>query len=204
LRVLAQGRAYETLPKGSAGRERPRRGVQRVRWFGGRAPRKSAAGVPPTHRRCRRTTGRERAWPRGRCDARSRPDAADLHRAGHESRSRRRLKAFPRRAGHAGRMFPCHWPPRLHEAQIMAKVQLLVAPGGRFAQDRFLIVTDQATVTGPAHVRVDIRPKVEGRIGHMMGRRHGGRRARVRGRLRVAAEEAIAPAHSLLSVVGHP
>ena len=31
------------------------------------------------------------------------------------------------------------------------------------------------------------RPKVERKIGHLMRRRHGGRRARVRGRLKVAA-----------------
>jgi hypothetical protein len=32
------------------------------------------------------------------------------------------------------------------------------------------------------------RPKVERKIGHMMWRRHGGRRARVRGRVKVAAD----------------
>ncbi len=32
------------------------------------------------------------------------------------------------------------------------------------------------------------RPKVERRIGHLMRRRHGGRRARVRGRPKVAAD----------------
>ena len=32
------------------------------------------------------------------------------------------------------------------------------------------------------------RPKVERKIAHLMRRRHGGRRARVRGRLRVAAD----------------
>ena len=32
------------------------------------------------------------------------------------------------------------------------------------------------------------RPKVERKIGHLMHRRHGGRRARVRGRLKVAAD----------------
>ena len=32
------------------------------------------------------------------------------------------------------------------------------------------------------------RPKVERKIGHLMRRRHGGRRARVRGRLKVAAD----------------
>ncbi len=35
------------------------------------------------------------------------------------------------------------------------------------------------------------RPKVERKIGHLMRRRHGGRRARVRGRLRVAADLAL-------------
>jgi hypothetical protein len=36
------------------------------------------------------------------------------------------------------------------KAQIMAKLQPLVAPGGRFARDRFVIVADEATVSGPA------------------------------------------------------
>ena len=35
------------------------------------------------------------------------------------------------------------------------------------------------------------RPKVERKIGHLMRRRHGGRRARVRGRLKVAADFAL-------------
>ncbi len=35
------------------------------------------------------------------------------------------------------------------------------------------------------------RPKVERKIGHLMRRRHGGRRARMRGRLRIAADFAL-------------
>ena len=35
------------------------------------------------------------------------------------------------------------------------------------------------------------RPKVERKIGHLMRRRHGGRRARVRGRAKVAADFAL-------------
>src|SRR5664280_3592146 len=35
------------------------------------------------------------------------------------------------------------------------------------------------------------RPKVERKLGHLMRRRHGGRRARVRGRLRVGADFAL-------------
>ena len=35
------------------------------------------------------------------------------------------------------------------------------------------------------------RPKVERKIGHLMRRRHGGRRARVRGQARVAADFAL-------------
>ena len=35
------------------------------------------------------------------------------------------------------------------------------------------------------------RPKVERKIGHLMRRRHGGRRARVRGRVKVAADFAL-------------
>jgi hypothetical protein len=35
------------------------------------------------------------------------------------------------------------------------------------------------------------RPKVERKFGHMMRRRHGGRRARMRGRVRVAADFAL-------------
>ena len=36
-----------------------------------------------------------------------------------------------------------------------------------------------------------VRPKVERKIGHLMRRSHGGRRARVRGRLKVAADFAL-------------
>ena len=36
-----------------------------------------------------------------------------------------------------------------------------------------------------------IRPKVERKLGHLMRRRHGGRRARVRGRIRVAQDFAL-------------
>jgi hypothetical protein len=49
------------------------------------------------------------------------------------------------------------------------------------------------------------RPKVERKIGHLMRRRHGGRRARVRGQAKVAADFALlAAAASLarLSVLG--
>jgi hypothetical protein len=49
------------------------------------------------------------------------------------------------------------------------------------------------------------RPKVERKIGHLMRRRHGGRRARVRGRLKVAADfSLLAAAVNLarLSVLG--
>ena len=35
------------------------------------------------------------------------------------------------------------------------------------------------------------RPKVERKIGHLMRRRHGGRRARVRGQLKAAADFAL-------------
>lgn len=35
------------------------------------------------------------------------------------------------------------------------------------------------------------RPKVERQLGHLMRRRHGGRRARMRGRLRVAQDFAL-------------
>jgi len=36
-----------------------------------------------------------------------------------------------------------------------------------------------------------VRPKVERKIGHLMRRKHGGRRARVRGRTRVAHDFAL-------------
>lgn len=134
--------------------------------------------------------------------------------------------------------------------QIMTKVQPPVAPGGRFAKDRFVIDTEAGTVTCPAgvvapmrpvkaggqiasfgaacagcplmaectnakdgrRIRIGIheaelvrarsaqadpawraeyratRPKVERKIGHLMRRRHGGRRARVRGQTKVAAD----------------
>jgi Transposase DDE domain len=135
-------------------------------------------------------------------------------------------------------------------ADIMTKVQPPVAPGGRFAKDRFVIDTGAGTVTCPADVSVAIqpakaggdmasfgtagadcrlaaqcttaasgrririgpheaelvraratqqdpawwaayratRPKVERKIGHLMRRRHAGRRARVRGQTKVAAD----------------
>jgi len=43
------------------------------------------------------------------------------------------------------------------------------------------------------------RPKVERKIGHLMRRRHGGRRARVRGRLKVAADFALLAAATNLA-----
>lgn len=135
-------------------------------------------------------------------------------------------------------------------AQVMVKVQPPVAPGGRFAKDRFVIDTTAATVTCPAGATAMIRPakggggtarfgpgcascplasqcasspagrtintsryeaelvrarttqadpawrqeyratrpKVERKIGHLMRRKHGGRRARVRGTVKVAAD----------------
>jgi len=134
--------------------------------------------------------------------------------------------------------------------QIMTKVQPPLAPGGRFAKDRFAIDNDAETVTCPAgvvaamrpvkaggqiaafgaacagcplasactnakdgrRIRIGIyepelvrartaqadpawradyrvtRPKVERKIGHLMRRRHGGRRARVRGQTKIAAD----------------
>jgi hypothetical protein len=49
---------------------------------------------------------------------------------------------------------------------------------------------EQADPTWRADYRAT-RPKVERKIGHLMRRRHGGRRARVRGRLRVGADFAL-------------
>ena len=46
------------------------------------------------------------------------------------------------------------------------------------------------------------RPKVERRIGHLMRRRHGGRRARVRGQLKVAADFALLAAAVNLARLG--
>jgi len=43
------------------------------------------------------------------------------------------------------------------------------------------------------------RPKVERKIGHLMRRRHGGRRARVRGQLKVAADFALLAAAANLA-----
>jgi IS5 family transposase len=149
-------------------------------------------------------------------------------------------------------------------ADIMTKVQPPVAPGGRFAKDRFTIDLDAGTVTCPAHVSVALRsakaggstaafatacggcplaaqcttaatgrtitigryeaeltrartsqqdprwradyratrPKVERKIGHLMRRRHGGRRARVRGQTRVAADFALLAAATNLARFG--
>jgi Transposase DDE domain/Transposase domain (DUF772) len=46
------------------------------------------------------------------------------------------------------------------------------------------------------------RPKVERKIGHLMRRRHGGRRARVRGRTKVAADFALLAAAANLARLG--
>jgi len=43
------------------------------------------------------------------------------------------------------------------------------------------------------------RPKVERKLGHLMRRRHGGRRARVRGKLRVAADFSLLAAAANLA-----
>ncbi|HEY5271630.1 MAG TPA: transposase, partial [Acidimicrobiales bacterium] len=43
------------------------------------------------------------------------------------------------------------------------------------------------------------RPKVERKLGHLMRRRHGGRRARVRGKLRVAADFSLLSAAANLA-----
>jgi len=43
------------------------------------------------------------------------------------------------------------------------------------------------------------RPKVERKLGHLMRRRHGGRRARVRGRLRVDADFSLLSAATNLA-----
>jgi len=149
-------------------------------------------------------------------------------------------------------------------ADIMTKVQPPVAPGGRFAKDRFVIDTVAGTVTCPADISVAIqpakagggiasfgtacadcplaaqcttaasgrririgpheaelvraratqqdpawraeyratRPKVERKIGHLMRRRHGGRRARVRGQTKVAADFSLLAAATNLARFG--
>jgi len=46
------------------------------------------------------------------------------------------------------------------------------------------------------------RPKVERKIGHLMRRRHGGRRARVRGLAKVAADFALLAAAANLARLG--
>ena len=46
------------------------------------------------------------------------------------------------------------------------------------------------------------RPKVERKIGHLMRRRHGGRRARVRGLVKVAADFALLAAAVNLARLG--
>jgi hypothetical protein len=149
-------------------------------------------------------------------------------------------------------------------ADILTKVQPPVAPGGRFAKDRFVIDLGAGTVTCPAHVTVTIRaakagggtaafgtacggcplaaacttaktgrtisvgryeaeltraratqqdpawqaeyratrPKVERKLGHLMRRRHGGRRARVRGQTKVAADFSLLAAATNLARFG--
>lgn len=70
------------------------------------------------------------------------------------------------------------------------------APGGRtisVGPHEALLVRARAAQRDPAW-RADYRatrPKVERKIGHLMRRRHGGRRARVRGRARVGADFAL-------------
>ncbi|WP_181036254.1 transposase, partial [Arthrobacter sp. N199823] len=133
---------------------------------------------------------------------------------------------------------------------VFVKVQPPVAPGGRYAKDRFIIDICAGTVSCPAGISVPIRPakagggtaafgaagagcplaadctlsksgrtisisryeaelvraretqkhpvwregyrgtrpKVERKIGHLMRQKHGGRRARVRGRAKVKAD----------------
>lgn len=149
-------------------------------------------------------------------------------------------------------------------ATVMVKVQPPVAPGGRFAKDRFTINAAAGTVTCPAQVAVPIRPaktgggtaafgsacagcplaagctaaktgrtitisryedeltrarttqkdpawraeyratrpKVERRIGHLMRRKHGGRRVRVRGRDKIAADFSLLAASVNLARLG--
>jgi IS5 family transposase len=48
------------------------------------------------------------------------------------------------------------------------------------------------------------RPKVERKTGHLMRRRHGGRRARVRGQLKVAADFALLAAAVNLARLAAP
>lgn len=155
----------------------------------------------------------------------------------------------------------------LEEAGIDSgcKTQPPVAPGGRFAKDRFDIDTTAGTVTCPAGQTVTFRrgaesggtasfgaacaacplaaqcttsttgrtikigphedvltrararqaepawaadyratrPKVERKLGHLMRRRHGGRRARVRGQVKVAADfKLLAGAVNLTRLAG--
>lgn len=149
-------------------------------------------------------------------------------------------------------------------ATVMVKVQPPVAPGGRFAKDRFAIDTEAGTVTCPAKMTMPIRPakegggtaafgaacascplaaectasksgrtitisryeaeltrarvtqqdpgwrdeyratrpKVERKIGHLMHRKHGGRRARVRGQVKVAADFSLLAASVNLARLG--
>jgi hypothetical protein len=46
------------------------------------------------------------------------------------------------------------------------------------------------------------RPKVERKLGHLMRRRHGGRRARVRGQIKVAADFSLLAAATNLARLG--
>ena len=149
-------------------------------------------------------------------------------------------------------------------AAVFVKVQPPVAPGGRYAKDRFTIDTGAATVTCPAKVSVPIRPakdgggtaafgtacaacplatactasksgrtisigpyeaelvrarqtqqdpawraeyratrpKVERKIGHLMRRKHGGRRARVRGLAKVKADFSLLAAAANIARLG--
>ncbi|MGK2851865.1 MAG: transposase [Candidatus Limnocylindrales bacterium] len=72
---------------------------------------------------------------------------------------------------------------------VRSTVRIVVARSDHEA----LLVRARAALRDPAW-RADYRatrPKVERKIAHLMRRRHGGRRARVRGRARVGADFAL-------------
>jgi len=85
--------------------------------------------------------------------------------------------------------------------------QCTSSPGGRaikIGPHEAELVRARATQRDPAW-KADYRatrPKVERKLGHLMRRRHGGRRARVRGRVKVAADFALLGAAVNLARLG--
>ena len=96
----------------------------------------------------------------------------------------------------ARRAPPARWPPS-------APTRPPAAPSrsARYEAELARARTAQADPAWVADYRAT-RPKVERKIGHLMRRRHGGRRARVRGTTKVAADFSLLAAAVNLARLG--